>query len=81
MLLLHGYPASINVLRILWLCEELGLEVGLVERGTPACPVNDLEFVRKNTFEREPQLVDGSFSLSEAMMIALREQMDRKKWR
>ena len=69
MLKLHGHLLSINVRKVLWLCEELSLGVKLVERGTPSRPVNDPEFLYKNPFGLVPLLEDGSFALSESNTI------------
>ena len=75
---LHGHRNSINVRKVLWCCSELGLEVDLVERGTNAYPVGDLEYVALNPLGLVPLLEDGPFRLAESNSIirylARREQ-------
>jgi glutathione S-transferase len=69
MLRLHGYAASINVRKVLWLCAELGLDVELIDRGTATNPVADPVFARLNPFGLVPVLDDGDYILPESNTI------------
>ena len=69
MLRVHGYAASLNVRKVLWLCAELGLECELVERGTTAFPASHPEYLARNPFGHVPLLEDGDFALAESHSI------------
>jgi glutathione S-transferase len=69
MLRVHGYAASLNVRKVLWLCAELGLECTLIERGTAAFPASDPDFRARNPFGHVPLLEEGDFLLAESHSI------------
>jgi glutathione S-transferase len=69
MIRLHGYAASINVRKVLWLAQELGLGVELVERGTPLAPVDDPAFRSLNPFGMVPCLEDRGRVIAESSTI------------
>jgi len=69
MMKLHGHLNSINVRKVLWCCEELGLEVDLLERGTVAKPVSDPEYLALNPFGLVPLIEDGAVCLAESNSI------------
>ncbi len=57
MLTLHGRRNSSNVQKVLWLCEELGLDVTLVERGGAHGGVDDPAYRALNPNGLVPTLV------------------------
>lgn len=69
MIRLHGYAASINVRKVLWLAAELGLGVELVERGTPLAPVGDPTYLSLNPFGMVPCLEDRGQVIAESNTI------------
>lgn len=69
MLRVHGYPGSLNVRKVLWLCAELGLDFELIDRGTTAFPASAPKYLARNPFGHVPLLEDGDFSLAESNTI------------
>jgi glutathione S-transferase len=69
MLKIHGYQASINVRKVLWLCSELGLAYQLEEWGIPARPVASLVFRKMNPVAMVPVIDDAGFILWESNTI------------
>lgn len=69
MIAIHGYADSINVRKVLWTAAELGLELELVERGTPARPAQAADYLAINPYGLVPLLEDGDFRLAESNSI------------
>jgi glutathione S-transferase len=69
MIRLHGYAASINVRKVLWLAAELGLGVELVERGTRLAPVSDPSYRSLNPFGMVPCIEDRGQVIAESNTI------------
>jgi glutathione S-transferase len=69
MLRLLGKSTSINVRKVLWLCDELGLEPLLEQWGSGQRPTTEAEFLALNPNGLVPVLCDGSFSLWESNTI------------
>ncbi len=73
-----GKASSINVRKVLWTCDELGLEYGREDWGSGFRATDDPDFLRLNPNGLVPVLVDGDFVLWESNTIcrylAAREQ-------
>lgn len=69
MLKLLGKSSSINVRKVLWLCEELGLACEQEQYGSGFRPTNTLEFRAMNPNAMVPVLIDGDFVLWESNTI------------
>ncbi|WP_262029221.1 glutathione S-transferase family protein [Microvirga sp. Mcv34] len=59
MLKIHGYAGSINVRKVLWICEELGLPFERIDWGGGTRPVTDPAFQKLNPVGMIPVLEDA----------------------
>lgn len=64
-----GRSSSINVRKVLWTCEELGVEPELIEWGSPTLPLTSPEFLALNPGGLVPVLRDGGLVLRESNTI------------
>ncbi len=69
MLKLYGRANSINVRKVLWLLDELGLQYEREDWGRGFKPVSDPEFTAINPFSVVPAISDDGFVLSESNVI------------
>jgi len=69
MLQVLGRPNSINVRKVLWLCDELDLEVTLEPWGAGVRPTSEPAFLALNPNGLVPVLVDHGFVLWESNAI------------
>lgn len=69
MLKILGKPTSINVRKVLWLCEELGLPFELEEWGSGYRSTEDPEFLALNPNALVPVIRDGDRVLWESNTI------------
>ncbi|HKJ62976.1 MAG TPA: glutathione S-transferase family protein [Hyphomicrobiales bacterium] len=69
MLKLYGRANSINVRKVLWLLDELGLQYEREDWGRGFKPVSDPEFTAINPFSVVPAINDDGFVLSESNVI------------
>ena len=69
MLQILGKPASINVRKVLWLCEELALPYELQPWGSGFQPTDTPEFRALNPNALVPVIRDGAFVLWESNAI------------
>jgi glutathione S-transferase len=70
MLKIYGRANSINVRKVLWTCEEIGLAYEREDWGRGFRPVNDPEFLAVNPFGLVPVIDDDGFTLGESHAIA-----------
>jgi glutathione S-transferase len=69
MLRVLGRKTSINVQKVMWLAEELNLEVERIDIGGPFGGNDKLEYLEKNPNGLVPTLEDGDFTLWESQAI------------
>jgi glutathione S-transferase len=69
MLKIYGRANSINVRKILWLCEEIGLPFERYDFGRGYRPTSDAEFQRLSHFGLVPVIDDDGFVLRESNAI------------
>src|SRR5262245_936080 len=69
MLQILGYPASINVRKVLWTCDEIGLPYAREDWGGGARPLRTPEFLALNPNAQVPVIKDGDFVLWESNTI------------
>ncbi len=69
MLCVLGKRSSINVRKVLWTCDEIGLVHGHEEWGTPEKPLSAVEFGRLNPKLLVPVLIDDGEVLTESNTI------------
>jgi glutathione S-transferase len=69
MLKIWGRANSVNVQKILWCCDELGLPFERVDAGLQFGRVNDPDYRELNPNGQIPTLVDGTFVLWESNSI------------
>jgi glutathione S-transferase len=69
MLKIWGRANSVNVQKVLWCCDELGLPFERIEAGMRFGRVNDPEYLELNPNRLIPTLVDGTFVLWESNSI------------
>lgn len=69
MLKVLGRRSSINVRKVLWTCNEIGLQVVREDWGMGFQPTQDPDFVALNPNALVPVLVDGDFVLWESNTI------------
>jgi glutathione S-transferase len=69
MLKILGKAASINVRKVLWTCDELGLPFAREDWGAGFQPTDQPSFVALNPNAMVPVLVDGDFVLWESHAI------------
>lgn len=64
-----GKRQSINVRKVLWTCDEIGLRYTQEEWGSGTRPTSDPQFVRLNPGALVPVVVDGDAVLTESNAI------------
>ncbi|MEB3754286.1 glutathione S-transferase [Acinetobacter sp. MD2(2019)] len=69
MLKILGRPDSINVRKLLWLCDELNLAYAREDWGRGFRSPKDAEFVSMNPNSTIPILIDGEFTLWQSNSI------------
>jgi glutathione S-transferase len=69
MLQVWGRANSVNVMKVLWLLDELGLPYERIEAGMRFGRVNDPDYRAMNPNGRIPTLVDGGYVLWESNSI------------
>ncbi len=69
MLKIYGYAASINVRKVLWACEELGLEFEREEWGGGFASTSEPEFKALNPVGMVPVIDDDGTIISESNVI------------
>jgi len=69
MLNIWGRANSVNVQKVLWCCDELGLPFERVDAGLQFGRVDDPDYRELNPNGQIPTLVDGAFSLWESNSI------------
>ncbi|NTJ62582.1 glutathione S-transferase [Agrobacterium rhizogenes] len=69
MLTIFGYRASINVRKVLWLCEELNLAYRMENWGGGTRSTSEPEFLRLNPVGMVPVIDDAGFVLWESNTI------------
>ncbi len=69
MLEIYGRPNSLNVRKVLWLCEEIGLPYQRSDWGRDHKPTTDPEFMQLSIFGVVPVVVDDGFVLRESNTI------------
>ena len=69
MLTIWGRPNSINVQKVFWCAEELGLTSKRIEAGGEFGALNDPEYIAMNPNELVPTINDGGFVLWESNVI------------
>lgn len=66
---LWGHPRSINVVKVLWTLDELGLEYERIDAGAKFGRVKDADYLSLNPNGVVPTLEDGSAALWESNAI------------
>lgn len=69
MLTIYGRANSINVRKVLWVADELGLTYEREDWGRGFQPVTDPAYKRLNRFEKVPTIDDDGFILRESNTI------------
>lgn len=69
MLRVLGFPQSINVRKVLWTCDEIGVSYRLESEWGAARPLSDPAFLALNPKGLVPVLVDGDHVLTESNTI------------
>ena len=69
MLKIFGRKDSINVMKVLWLCEELALRFERIDVGGRFAFSNAPDYGRMNPNRRVPTIDDGGFLLWESNVI------------
>jgi glutathione S-transferase len=69
MLKIWGRANSVNVQKVLWCCDELGLAFERIDAGLQFGRVNDPDYRELNPNGQIPTLVDGTFVLWESNSI------------
>lgn len=69
MLKIYGRATSINVRKVLWICDEVGLKFEREDWGRGFRPVTDPAFLRLNPFGVVPVIDDDGFMLRESNTI------------
>ena len=69
MLKIYGRPNSLNVRKVLWLCEEVGLPFERTDWGRDHRPTNEPEFMRVSIFGVVPVVDDDGFIIRESNTI------------
>lgn len=69
MLEIYGRANSLNVRKVLWLCDEMGLANRREDWGRGFRPLDDPEYRRLNAFALIPTVVDDGFVLRESNTI------------
>ena len=69
MLKIYGRPNSINVRKVLWLCDEIGLPYERTDYGRDYRTTSDPEFMKVSIFGVVPVVDDDGFILRESNTI------------
>jgi glutathione S-transferase len=69
MLRILGYATSINVRKVLWACDELGLDYQHEDWGSASRPTSDPAFLALNPFGLVPVIDDGGVIVRESNTI------------
>lgn len=69
MLEIYGRPNSLNVRKVLWLCEEIGLPYERTDWGRDYRPTTEAEFMKVSIFGAVPVIDDDGFILRESNTI------------
>lgn len=69
MLKIWGRTNSVNVQKVLWCCDELGLSFERIDAGMQFGRLDDPDYLALNPNGQIPTLVDGTFSLWESNSI------------
>ncbi|MGI4814401.1 MAG: glutathione S-transferase family protein [Janthinobacterium lividum] len=69
MLTIWGRTNSVNVQKVLWCCDELGLPYDRIDAGLQFGRNNEAAYLEMNPTGRIPTLVDGDFTLWESNSI------------
>jgi len=69
MLRIYGYPSSINVRKVLWACEEIGLDFEREDWGGPGRPTSDPAFRALNPVGMVPVVDDDGVIVWESNVI------------
>ncbi|WP_244817643.1 glutathione S-transferase family protein [Caballeronia sp. Lep1P3] len=69
MLTIWGRANSVNVQKVLWCCDELGLEYERIDAGLQYGRNHEPDYLAMNPMGRVPTLVDGDFVLWESNAI------------
>ena len=69
MLTIWGRANSVNVQKVLWCCDELGLPFERIDAGLQFGRNNEAAYLAMNPMGRVPTLVDGDFVLWESNSI------------
>ena len=69
MLKIYGRPNSLNVRKVLWLCDEIGLAYERTDFGRDYRPTSDPEFMKVSIFGVVPVVDDDGFILRESNTI------------
>lgn len=70
MLKIYGRPNSLNVRKVLWLCEEIGQAYERTDWGRDHRPTTEPEFMKVSIFGVVPVVDDDGFILRESNTIA-----------
>lgn len=69
MLKIYGRPNSLNVRKVLWLCEEIGLAYERTDWGRDFRPTTEPEFMKLSIFGVVPVVDDDGFIIRESNAI------------
>lgn len=69
MLKIYGRPNSLNVRKVLWLCDEIGLPYERTDWGRDHRPTTEPEFMKVSIFGVVPVVDDDGFILRESNTI------------
>ena len=69
MLKIHGRPNSINVRKVLWICEEIGIPYERTDFGRDYTPTSDPQFMKVSIYGVVPVDDDDGFILRESNTI------------
>ncbi|EKS69702.1 MULTISPECIES: glutathione S-transferase N-terminal domain-containing protein [Caballeronia] len=69
MLTIWGRANSVNVQKVLWCCDELGLAYERIDAGLQFGRNNEPDYLAMNPMGRVPTLVDGDFVLWESNSV------------
>ena len=80
MLTILGKRSSINVRKVLWTCEEIGLAYQQEDYGSGFKPLDTPEFQRLNPNSLVPVLLDDDFVLWESNSICRYLARKAERW-
>lgn len=69
MLKIYGRASSVNVQRVLWAVDELGLAYERIDRGGRYGGLDDADYIAMNPHRRVPSIVDGDVVVWESNAI------------